>query len=67
MKKHAIGIAALSALSIDDDGWCQLLPAGHFSARDGRPFDVTDGQGGSSTVRLPGVWLKAFARSTRTC
>ncbi|EHA8564292.1 protease, partial [Escherichia coli] len=41
MKKHAIGIAALSALSIDDDGWCQLLPAGHFSARDGRPFDVT--------------------------
>ncbi|WP_275673070.1 phage protease, partial [Escherichia coli] len=45
MKKHAIGIAALSALSIDDDGWCQLLPAGHFSARDGRPFDVTDGQG----------------------
>lgn len=45
MKKHAIGIAALSALSIDDDGWCQLLPAGHFSARDGRPFDVTGGQG----------------------
>ncbi|MDF9346366.1 hypothetical protein OH693_07955 [Escherichia coli] len=40
MKKHAIGIAALNALSIDDDGWCQLLlPAGHFSARDGRPFD----------------------------
>lgn len=45
MKKHAIGIAALNALSIDDDGWCQLLPAGHFSARDGRPFDVTGGQG----------------------
>ncbi|EPW0686070.1 phage protease, partial [Salmonella enterica subsp. enterica serovar Montevideo] len=43
MKKHAIGIAALNALSIDDDGWCQLLPAGHFSARDGRPFDVTGG------------------------
>lgn len=26
------------------DGWYQLLPAGHFSARDGRPFDVPSGQ-----------------------
>ncbi|WP_036769185.1 phage protease [Photorhabdus australis] len=26
------------------DGWYQLLPAGHFSARDGRPDDVVGGQ-----------------------
>lgn len=45
MKKHAIGIAVLSSLSTGDDGWSQLLPAGHFSARDGRPFDVATGQG----------------------
>ncbi|EAS2293522.1 protease [Salmonella enterica] len=46
MKRNiiAIGIAVLSSLSITD-GWCQLLPAGHFSARDGRPFDVETGEG----------------------
>ena len=31
-----------AALSVTDDGWQQLLPAGNFSARDGRPFDVAD-------------------------
>ncbi|ECI5214689.1 protease [Salmonella enterica subsp. diarizonae] len=45
MKKHAIGIAVLSSLSVDAGGWCQLLPAGYFSARDGRPFDVDTGKG----------------------
>ncbi|MFQ1041429.1 phage protease [Gilliamella sp. CG16] len=39
-------VAILSAdlnLSSDNDGWYQLLPAGKFKARDGRPFDVPDG------------------------
>ena len=31
-----------AALSVTDDGWHQLLPAGEFAARDGRPFDVPD-------------------------
>lgn len=34
-----VGFAALS-LTTSDDGWCQLLPAGHFKAIDGRPHDV---------------------------
>lgn len=40
-----VGFASLS-LAFDDqsDGWCHLLPAGHFSAVDGRPFDVPGGQ-----------------------
>lgn len=42
MKKNAIGIAILSA-TVDSDGWYQLLPAGRFRARDGRPFDVPAG------------------------
>ena len=34
-------IAVLSlGLESDADGWQQLLPAGHFQAVDGRPFDV---------------------------
>jgi phage I-like protein len=34
-------IAVLSlALESDNHGWQQLLPAGHFQAVDGRPFDV---------------------------
>lgn len=39
-------IAILSAelnLSSNNDGWYQLLPAGKFKARDGRPFDTPDG------------------------
>ena len=40
-----IGTVALSlAFDADGDGWCQLLPAGHFSAVDGRPHDVPGGQ-----------------------
>lgn len=52
-----IGLAALSAnnphnvaalaaeLNLDpSDGWVQLLPAGHFSAVDGRPVDVPSKQ-----------------------
>ena len=31
-------------LTTDADGWAQLLPAGHFNAVDGRPFDVPTGQ-----------------------
>lgn len=42
MKKNAIGIALLNATDVGD-GWYQLLPAGRFRARDGRPFDVPDG------------------------
>lgn len=41
-KPSSIGIAILAA-TVGDDGWCQLLPAGRFRARDGRPFDVQDG------------------------
>ncbi|TDB43280.1 phage protease [Photorhabdus luminescens] len=38
-------VAILSAaISNSADGWYQLLPAGHFSARDGRPDDVPGGQ-----------------------
>lgn len=38
-------IAACSfELSDAHDGWYQLLPAGHFSAPDGRPQDVPGGQ-----------------------
>ncbi|MFB9086083.1 phage protease [Erwinia tracheiphila] len=32
-----------STLADPNDGWYQLLPAGHFSARDGRPEDVASG------------------------
>ncbi|MDC9620133.1 phage protease [Xenorhabdus sp. XENO-7] len=38
-------VAILSAAMSDSpDGWYQLLPAGYFSARDGRPDDVPGGQ-----------------------
>ncbi|MFM5730420.1 phage protease [Aeromonas caviae] len=38
------GLAVLDAqLTQQDDGWYQLLPAGPFKARDGRPFDVPGG------------------------
>jgi phage I-like protein len=37
-------IAILSAtLNAAGDGWYQLLPAGEFKARDGRPFDIESG------------------------
>ncbi|STQ75533.1 phage protease [Grimontia hollisae] len=37
--------ASLSAeIVIEADGWAQLLPAGVFKARDGRPHDTADGQ-----------------------
>lgn len=40
-----LGVVALSfELNDADAGWCQLLPAGQFSAVDGRPFDVPSGQ-----------------------
>ncbi len=37
------GCACLTAAIEDDDGWVQLLPAGKFKARDGRPHDTEDG------------------------
>ncbi len=38
-------VAILSAaITHSQDGWYQLLPAGHFNARDGRPDDVPGGQ-----------------------
>ncbi|EAA8605609.1 hypothetical protein CQK57_21280 [Salmonella enterica] len=38
-------VAILSAgLAASADGWHQLLPAGFFQARDGRPFDVPGGR-----------------------
>ncbi len=39
MKKQ-IPFAVLSAELKNDNGWYQLLPAGEFRARDGRPFDA---------------------------
>lgn len=40
-----IGVVSLSLdLSTEFDGWCQLLPEGHFKAVDGRPHDVPGGQ-----------------------
>ena len=41
-KTTQIGIAILSATA-GADGWYQLLPAGRFHARDGRPHDVSEG------------------------
>ncbi|MCE2594411.1 phage protease [Motilimonas cestriensis] len=43
---HNSNIAALAAeLDLNvSDGWVQLLPAGHFSAVDGRPVDVPSKQ-----------------------
>lgn len=39
-----MGIAFLSTdINQHEDGWRQLLPAGHFRAKDGRPFDVDTG------------------------
>ena len=36
-----LGVAAMAlAVTSQDNGWCQLLPAGHFKADDGRPHDV---------------------------
>lgn len=38
-------VAILSAaITNSQDGWYQLLPAGYFAARDGRPDDVPGGQ-----------------------
>ncbi|WP_272669393.1 phage protease [Providencia sp. PROV178] len=38
-------VAILSAaITNSQDGWYQLLPAGHFAARDGRPDDVPGNQ-----------------------
>lgn len=39
-----IGWASLALSESSDDGWQQLLPAGHFTAIDGRPFDVPGGK-----------------------
>lgn len=40
-----VGVAALSlSFGEEKDGWCQLLPAGHFNAIDGRPYDVPGGK-----------------------
>jgi len=42
---NQIGLVALALdLTAAHDGWQQLLPAGHFTAIDGRPFDVAGGQ-----------------------
>ncbi|EMH3444480.1 phage protease [Vibrio harveyi] len=56
MKQKHLALAVLSATSfagyasltssldtVDDDGWCQLLPAGKFKSRDGAPHDTEDG------------------------
>ena len=42
-----VGLGILSGvldLAPEHDGWAQLLPAGYFSAVDGRPHDVSGGQ-----------------------
>lgn len=39
----ALGVFT-AQISQSADGWAQLLPAGHFSAVDGRPFDVPSRQ-----------------------
>ena len=40
-----VGFATLALdASLNNDGWCQLLPAGFFSAVDGRPLDVDGGK-----------------------
>ncbi|OCG62236.1 phage protease [Gilliamella sp. Fer4-1] len=42
LNKNKIAILS-AALNSAGDGWYQLLPAGEFKARDGRPFDVKSG------------------------
>lgn len=42
LNKNKIAILS-AALNAAGDGWYQLLPAGEFKARDGRPFDVERG------------------------
>jgi phage I-like protein len=42
--KNQEPLAVLTAdLSLSEDGWCQLLPAGKFKAPDGRPTEPADG------------------------
>lgn len=41
--KHPVAVLNFQ-LAQSDDGWVQLLPAGEFSARDGRPTDVPSGR-----------------------
>lgn len=48
-----------STLSSSNDGWYQLLPAGHFSARDGRPDDVASG-----TWFIDATIAEAFIQAT---
>jgi len=43
-QQSVCSVAALSAELSNQDGWYQLLPAGHFSAVDGRPHDVPSGK-----------------------
>lgn len=35
----SFGIAFLHSTLVQEDGWRQVLPAGHFRAQDGRPFE----------------------------
>lgn len=43
-QQSVCSVAALSAEISNQDGWYQLLPAGYFSAVDGRPHDVPSGK-----------------------
>jgi len=43
-QQSVCSVAALSAEISNQDGWYQLLPAGYFSAVDGRPHDVASGK-----------------------
>ncbi|GLQ72983.1 phage protease [Vibrio penaeicida] len=44
LPSNPVAQAILTAdLSLSEDGWCQLLPAGKFKAPDGRPTEPESG------------------------
>ena len=52
-------------LSRDSDGWYQLLPAGYFSAVDGRPTDVPGGRWFMDESIFERLWLQVQSAQTK--
>lgn len=57
-------LAAALALTLESNGWAQVMPAGEFAARDGRPgsgkaWRISDAQGTALAVRLTAIAEKS--------
>ena len=57
-------LAAALALTLASNGWAQVMPAGEFAARDGRPgngkaWRISDAQGAALAVRLTAIAEKS--------